>query len=239
MGVGCPEYILLFRKPQTDKTKAYADEPVTKSKEEYSRARWQVDAHAFWRSSGDRLLSVDELSKLRPDKLTKLFTQWTLQGIYSHEDHVAIGEALEERGVLPARFMAIAPGSFHPDVWHDVNRMLTLNGSQSRRNVQLHVCPLQFDIVNRIITRYTNKGDTVFDPFAGIGTVPVRALKLGRIGWGSELNPDSVKDAVYYLTLAEKDLQTPSLFDCLNGDLKDDDLGMVPNVGFTESGAEA
>lgn len=40
MGVGCPEYVLLFHKPQTDRTRGYADEPVVKSKDEYSRARW-------------------------------------------------------------------------------------------------------------------------------------------------------------------------------------------------------
>ena len=38
------------------------------------RARWQTDAHAFWRSSGDRLLSVDELAAMGPDRLAKIFT---------------------------------------------------------------------------------------------------------------------------------------------------------------------
>ena len=47
MGVGCPEYILLFRKLPTDHSKAYADDPVTKSKEEYTRAQWQIDAHGY------------------------------------------------------------------------------------------------------------------------------------------------------------------------------------------------
>ena len=42
---GSPEYILLLRKPQTDRSKGYADEPVKKSKDEYTRAQWQVDAH--------------------------------------------------------------------------------------------------------------------------------------------------------------------------------------------------
>ena len=41
MGVGCPEYILLFRKLPTDTSRAYADTPVTKSKEEYTRGQWQ------------------------------------------------------------------------------------------------------------------------------------------------------------------------------------------------------
>ncbi|MBO5218210.1 MAG: DNA methylase N-4, partial [Clostridia bacterium] len=48
MGVGCPEYILLFRKLPTDTSRAYADTPVSKSKEEYTRAQWQIDAHGFW-----------------------------------------------------------------------------------------------------------------------------------------------------------------------------------------------
>ncbi|HNU08409.1 MAG TPA: hypothetical protein PKO33_11635, partial [Pyrinomonadaceae bacterium] len=55
MGCGMPEYLLLFRKPPTDTTNSYADIPVVKSKETYSRSRWQVDAHGFARSSGNRL----------------------------------------------------------------------------------------------------------------------------------------------------------------------------------------
>ena len=47
MGVGCPEYILLFRKLPTDTSKAYADVPVVKSKDEYTKGQWQIDAHAF------------------------------------------------------------------------------------------------------------------------------------------------------------------------------------------------
>ena len=62
MGVGSPEYILLFHKPQTDRSKGYADVPVVKSKDEYTRARWQIDAHAFWRSSGMRSATPEELS---------------------------------------------------------------------------------------------------------------------------------------------------------------------------------
>ncbi|WP_197533090.1 hypothetical protein, partial [Gordonibacter pamelaeae] len=59
MGVGSPEYVILLHKPQTDRARGYADVPVAHEKEAYSRARWQVDAHAFWRSSGDRPLSPE------------------------------------------------------------------------------------------------------------------------------------------------------------------------------------
>lgn len=213
MGVGSPEYILLFHKPQTDRSKGYADERVTKDVEDYSLARWQVDAHANWRSSGERLLTPDELAALPVEQRSRLFTEQTLREVYDYESHVQIGEALQGKGALPATFMSLMPGSWAPDVWHDVNRMLTLNGEQKRRNVQMHVCPLQFDIVDRLITRYSNPGDEVFDPFGGLGTVPLRALKLGRRGRSSELNPGYFLDSVKYLEAEERQREMPTLFD--------------------------
>ena len=213
MGVGSPEYILLFHKPQTDRSKGYADERVTKEKEDYSLARWQVDAHANWRSSGDRHLTADELAALPVEQRSRLFTDQTLREVYDYESHIKVGEALQGKGALPATFMSLMPGSWAPDVWHDVNRMLTLNGEQKRRNVQMHVCPLQFDIVDRLIERYTNHGDLVFDPFGGLGTVPLRALKLGRKGRSSELNTGYFLDSVKYLEAEENKQALPTLFD--------------------------
>jgi hypothetical protein len=54
MGVGMPEYLLLFRKPPTDRSNGYADLPVVKQKGRYTRSRWQIDAHGFTRSNGNR-----------------------------------------------------------------------------------------------------------------------------------------------------------------------------------------
>lgn len=217
MGVGSPEYIILLRKPQSNRGKGYADVPVAKSKGDYSRARWQVDAHAFWRSSGDRCLTAEEMAGYGPGKLASLFTQMTLERVYDYEFHVRIGEELEAKGALPATFMAIAPGSHYSEVWHDVNRMLTLNGAQSQKNLAMHVCPLQFDIVDRLIRRYSNPGELVYDPFAGLMTVPLRALKLGRRGAGSELNTGYFMDGVHYLKAMEEELAMPSLFDFEEG----------------------
>lgn len=219
MGVGSPEYILLFHKPQTDRSKGYADVPVSKSKDKYTRARWQVDAHAFWRSSGDRPLTPDELAELPVEMRSRLFTEQTLKQVYDYESHIKIGEALEGKGALPATFMSLAPGSHSPDVWHDVNRMLTLNGEQARRNVQMHICPLQFDIVDRLIGRFSNEGDLVFDPFGGIGTVPLRAMKMGRKGRSAELNTGYFLDAVKYLEAEERKHEMPSLFDLVDEEM--------------------
>jgi hypothetical protein len=213
MGVGSPEYVLLFHKPQTNRAKGYADVPVTKDKAVYTRARWQVDAHAFWRSSGDRALTPDELAALPADQMSRLFTEQSLRTVYDYESHVRLGEELEGRGVLPATFMSLAPGSWHPDVWHDVNRMITLNTEQSRRAQQMHVCPLQFDIVDRLIGRYSNPGELVFDPFGGLFTTAVRALAAGRQARSVELNLDYFLDGVKYLQAEERKHGMPSLFD--------------------------
>lgn len=212
MGVGSPEYVLLFRKPQSDRGRGYADVPVKKTKEEYTRAHWQVDAHAFWRSSGNRLLTADDLSGLGPDKLAKAFTEYSLQNVYDYEFHIKIGEELEARGSLPSTFMSLAPGSHDDLVWHNVNRMLTLNGSQTQRGLQNHVCPLQFDIVDRLIERYSNVGELVYDPFCGLGTVPYRAIMKGRRGQGSELNTGYFFDSVQYMKAAEREYSMPDLF---------------------------
>ena len=213
MGAGSPEYILLFHKPQTDRSRGYADEPVTKDKGQYTRARWQVDAHAFWRSSGDRPLTPDELAALPVEDRSRIFTEQTLRSVYDYESHIKVGENLDGRGALPATFMSLAPGSWHPDVWHDVNRMLTLNTEQSRKAQAMHVCPLQFDIVDRLIERYSNPGDLVYDPFGGLFTVPVRALRAGRRGRAVELNPGYFLDGVKYLEAEQRKAGMPSLFD--------------------------
>ena len=146
MGVGCPEYILLFRKLPTDKSTAYADDPVVKDKSEYTRGQWQLDAHGYWRSSGDRLISKEELKNVSVDKLQKVYREYSRSHVYNYEEHVKLANELDEQGKLPAVFMVIAPGSWNDlEVWDDINRMKTLNTNQSRRRAQMHVCPLQID----------------------------------------------------------------------------------------------
>lgn len=217
MGVGCPEYILLFRKSPSDTTTAYADEPVTKSKAEYTRAQWQIDANGYWRSSGDRLVTRDELRQAPVTTLQKLYRQYSRQSVYDYKDHVTLAKELDDNGRLPAIFSVVAPGSWCDEVWDDINRMKTLNTSQSRRRQTLHVCPLQLDIVERVINRYSNKGDLVYDPFGGLMTVPYMAVKMGRRGYGCELNTDYFRDGVGYLEAAESEVGTPTLFDLMEG----------------------
>jgi hypothetical protein len=216
MGVGSPEYLLLFHKPQTNRSKGWADDRIVKTREAYGLGRWQIDADAKWRSSGDRLLTVEELVAIGPEDRGRLFTQQMRQRVYDYAEHVRLADALNDKNALPSSFASLRPGAWSPWAWHDINRMLTLNGEQSRRALEFHICPLQFDITDRVITRWSNEGDLVFDPFGGLGTVPLRARKLGRRGAMSELNPTSFRDAVMYQRELDQEQATPSLFDLLD-----------------------
>lgn len=96
MGVGCPEYILLFRKLPTDTSKAYADVPVVKSKDEYTKGQWQIDAHAFYRSDGNRLVSKEELSRMSQSALQKLYKKYSRNNVYDYKKHVELANELDK-----------------------------------------------------------------------------------------------------------------------------------------------
>ncbi len=213
ISVGLPEYVLLLRKPQTDNTRAYADDPVVKDKKDYSRARWQTDAHGYWRSSGNRSLLPEELAEMDAAKVFQTFRDFNLENIYDYEHHVKIGEHLDAKGKLPVSFMLLQPPSWNKDVWTDVARMRTLNMIQKQKGLQQHLCPLQFDIIDRLVERFTNKGELVFDPFSGIASTGYRAIAKGRKYRGHELNNGYFLDGLKYLESAEKEFTMPSLFD--------------------------
>ena len=217
MGVGCEEYLLLFRKLPTDTSKAYADVPVKKSKDAYTRAQWQIDAHGFWRSSGDRLVTKAELQAAPVSKLQDLYRRYSRQNVYSYAEHVALAKQLDADGRLPATFMVCAPGSWTDSVWDDINRMRTLNTSQRLKKRELHICPLQLDVVERAINRWSNPGDLILDPFGGLMTVPYMAVKMDRRGAGIELNSDYFRDGLGYLQEAEAERDAPTLFDLIGG----------------------
>lgn len=215
MGVGCPEYVLLFRKLPSDTSRAYADIPVVKSKSDYSLARWQIDAHADWKSSGNTLLTSEDIQGLGIDKIRQLFRKYSRENVYNYERHVEFAELLEAKNKLPKTFMAIDPVSKKDHIWDDITRMRTLNSRQTQKKQVNHICPLQLDIVERLIERYSNKGEVVFDPFGGIGTVPYCAVKMGRRGLSTELNYDYWRDSIGYLTEAEMEVSAPTLFDLM------------------------
>jgi DNA modification methylase len=99
-------------------------------------------------------------------------------------------------------------------VWFDINQTNVLNGRLARENGdEKHICPLQLDVIERSIQLWTNKGDLVYSPFAGIGSEGYVSIKLGRRFVGMELKRSYFQQAVKYLKQAEFEKSTPTLFD--------------------------
>lgn len=218
MGVGMPEYILLFRKPPSDPKNAYADDPVTKKIDEYLLSLWQLDAHAYWKSSGNRFLSSDELSMANMKTIYNLWKDFDKKNIYDFQEHFRVCEDLDKNGRLSKLFMTIPPTSSNDMVWTDINRMNTLNANQANRKKEKHICPLQLDIIERLINRFTNPGDVVDDPFGGLFSTAYKALEMGRKAISVELNPDYYDDGLFYLKSIEYKINMPSLFDVLEAE---------------------
>lgn len=88
-------------------------------------------------------------------------------------------------------------------VWMDIDYGKTLQGFRNGRDDkdEKHICPLQLQTIERAIHLYTNKGDTVFTPFMGIGSEVFQAVKMGRKGIGFELKES-------YYDLAKQNLST-------------------------------
>ena len=97
-------------------------------------------------------------------------------------------------------------------VWMDVNPTRTLQFREARdNNDERHICPLQLDVIERSIELWSNPGDLILSPFAGIGSEGVVALRMGRRFVGSELKPSYWRVAVKNLQAERR--QQQSLFE--------------------------
>lgn len=98
-------------------------------------------------------------------------------------------------------------------IWYGIKESDTLNAAEARSSDdERHICPLQLGTIERIIRLYSNKGNTVFTPFLGIGSEVYQAVKLGREGIGIELNPNYFKVATRNVAEAERLSQQQDLF---------------------------
>lgn len=265
MGFGLAEYLHVFRKPQTDRSRGYADEPVVKLKRHWDRgrkvwitedpwteqlpaegdpravytlARWQLDAAGCWRSNGNRMLAPSEMARLTVKGAHRRWKAHSAAYPYDFAHHVALGEAMSEVGTLKPDFAVIPAYSDHPDVWSDVVRMRSLNTIQAARGREKHICPLPLDIVERVIADRSMPGELVFDPFAGIMTVPYCAVMLGRRGYGVELNGVYFQDGARHCRDAEEKRAARTLFDLHAAEESDPDED-VPATDGEAAPAEA
>mgnify|MGYP001565495647 FL=1 len=99
-------------------------------------------------------------------------------------------------------------------VWLDIKETNTLNPRAARDAAdERHICPLQLDFIERCVRLWSNPGETVLSPFAGIGSEVHTAVRLGRRGIGIELKPSYWRTAVDNLTRLDADMDAPMLFE--------------------------
>ena len=78
-----------------------------------------------------------------------------------------------------------------------------------------HICPLQLDVIRRGINLWTNPGDVVVTPFAGIGSELVTAIEMGRRAVGFELKQSYYEQAARNCQRADNANHQATLFDLL------------------------
>ena len=101
-------------------------------------------------------------------------------------------------------------------VWWNIRETNTLNARLGREDAdERHICPLQLDFIERCIRLWSNPGETVLTPFAGIGSEVYTAVKLERRGLGIELKPSYWRSAVDVMHDLEAEMSAPSLMDLL------------------------
>lgn len=99
-------------------------------------------------------------------------------------------------------------------VWMDINQTRTLQyrGGRDPRD-EVHISPLQLDVIERCIDLWSNPGDTVLTPFLGIGSEVYAAVQMGRKGVGMELKPSYFAQAVKNLAAVSR--HNDSIFDLI------------------------
>jgi len=97
--------------------------------------------------------------------------------------------------------------------WYNIKETETLNVRTAKGEDDVkHICPLQLGVIRRIVKLYSNPGEIVFSPFAGIGSEGYEALRHGRRFYGCEIKPEYIGEAKNNLTRATAKTADVSLF---------------------------
>lgn len=91
-------------------------------------------------------------------------------------------------------------------VWTDINPSDTMQYRSAREEKdERHICPLQLEVIRRCVRLWSNRGDVVLSPFAGIGSEGFVAIREGRKHVGVELKGSYYEQAVLNLRAAEQE----------------------------------
>jgi len=99
-------------------------------------------------------------------------------------------------------------------IWYGIKETDTLNTAIAKENDdERHICPLQLGTIERCIRLWSNPGELVVSPFAGIGSEGFEAIRRGRRFWGCELKASYARVAARNLGIAETLKTQGALFD--------------------------
>ena len=101
--------------------------------------------------------------------------------------------------------------------WYGIRETDTLNLPAKDKD-ERHICPLQLATIERCIRLWSNAGETVLDPFNGIGSTGYEAVRLGRRYVGIELKESYYRSTIRNLERVEREKEQPTLFDLIGGD---------------------
>lgn len=108
-------------------------------------------------------------------------------------------------------------------VWMDINPSETLQRTSAREDAdERHIAPLQLQVIRRGLELWTNPGDIVFSPFAGIGSEGYEAVKNGRRFIGIELKESYYQQACKNLQRAEFESKKPEQIDLFKFETQED-----------------
>lgn len=181
---------------QAIRTKAQALMFVQKNKDSSKSRPALADYLLLFRKPGDNAVQV------KTDVTNEEWIEYA-RPIWRGTDDEGILTGYEEDGLT-------VPNA----CWYGIRESNTLNVAAGREsNDERHICPLQLDLIARCIRLWSNPGETVLTPFAGIGSEVVTAVRLGRRGVGIELKPSYWRTAVDNVRRVERELGQLGLFD--------------------------
>lgn len=120
-----------------------------------------------------------------------------------HEDNFH-GRSIQKPGSV--KYSIAVWQRYAEPVWMDIDQGDVLSHRDARDEAdERHIAPLQLTVIRRALDLWSNPGDTVFSPFAGIGSEGYVALQMGRRFIGTELKPSYFKQQVRNLRDAENE----------------------------------
>lgn len=188
--------VTVWKDPQAQsiRTKAHALAFATKNRDSSKTRPALADYLLLFRKPGDNAVPIRHEAD-RGDVTNDDWIDWASPIWSDHHD----GGWIDGEHLCP--------------VWWGVKETRTLNTRVAKEAAdERHIAPLQLDFIERCVRLWSNPGETVFTPFAGIGSEVYVAVKHGRRGIGIELKPSYWQTAVNNLRSLDTEMATPALF---------------------------